>query len=142
MIEPISTAVLSGVVGYLTKTLKENKTFTDFTKDFTSATVNWIRPLFLKDDRDDQPKEALEDLQKDPDSKPQQDLVAATIAAYVAKNPDARQWLEEMYAEIQQKKAKGEQVGDTFIQTITHTGSGSVAGRDIHYGSDYKGGNS
>ncbi|MCY7358609.1 MAG: hypothetical protein LH609_14350, partial [Rudanella sp.] len=72
----------SAVVGYLTKTLKENKTFTDFTKDFTSATVNWIRPLFLKDDKEDQPKEVLEDLKKDLDSEPQQNLVAATIAAY------------------------------------------------------------
>lgn len=140
MIEPITTAVLiSGVVGYLTKTLKENKTFADFTKDFTSATVNWIRPLFLKDD---QPKEVLENLQQKPDSEARQKAAEAAIATHIEDNPAARQWLEEMYAQIQQKKAKGEQVGDTFIQTITHTGSGNVAGRDINYGSDHKGGNS
>ena len=42
--EPITIAA---IVGYLAKTLKDNKTFKDFTTDFTDATVRWIRPRFL-----------------------------------------------------------------------------------------------
>ncbi len=114
--EPVSTAVaISGVVGYLAKTLKENKKFTDFTTDFTSATVNWIRPLFLKDDKDDQPNEVLKKLKETPDSEARRKAAVAQIEAYVEDNPDAREWLAEMYKEIQQKKQKNNQEGSVIV---------------------------
>ncbi len=125
--EPITTtALISGVVGYLTKNLKENKTFTDFTKDFTSATVNWIRPLFLKDD---QPKEVLENLQQKPDSEARQKAAEAAIATHIEDNPTARQWLEEMYAEIQQKKQreKSDSKGSILIIDSERVNTGDLS---------------
>ena len=132
--EPVSTAVaISAVVSYLAKTLKENKTVSEFIADFTSATVNWIRPIFLKED--DTPKDVLADLKANSDDKLNTGAAEIAIAKAVRDNPEAEKWLKEMYAEIQQKADKGG-LGDSSHQTMTTHGPGSDnIGRDkIVYG--------
>ena len=51
--EPISTIA----TGYLVTAIKENPELKKFGNDFLGAFVQWIRPLFLKDDATE--KEAL-----------------------------------------------------------------------------------
>lgn len=127
--EPVTTtAAIAAVVGYLTKTLKENKTFSAFVTDFTSATVNWIRPVFLKED--EAPTDVLTDLKADPDDKLNTDAAEIAIAKAIRKTPEAEKWLQEMYAEIQQKSGS-DGLGATYIQTMTTHGDGSDnIGRD------------
>ena len=127
--EPVSTTVaISTVVGYLTKTLKENKTVSEFIADFTSATVNWIRPIFLKED--DTPKDVLADLKADPESKYNATAAENAIAKAADGKPEVEEELRKMYAEIQQKADKGG-LGDSFHQTMTTHGPGSDnIGRD------------
>jgi len=100
--EPITTtAAISTVVGYLAKTLKDNKSIQDFFKDFTDATVAWIRPVFLKND--ETPKEVLAHLQQNPDSQPRQDAAKNALAIELENNPEAEQFLKEMSDVIEQK---------------------------------------
>lgn len=97
--EPVTTTAMIGtVVGYLAKTLKENKSVEDFFNDFTEATVGWIRPLFLKDD---EPKEIVADLKADPDDKLNRDAVENAIAKAVRKNSDLEQHLKAIYEQLQ-----------------------------------------
>ena len=106
--EPITTTtIISTVVGYLAKTLKDNKTFDDFTKDFTSATINWIRPLFLEDDK---PKEVLEDLKIDPNEKLNTDAAENILAKALKKQESANKYLNEIYETIKAKETKGESI--------------------------------
>lgn len=50
--EPISTtAMIAAVAGYLAKKFQDNQSIHDFFNDFTGATVDWLRPIFLKDDK-------------------------------------------------------------------------------------------
>ncbi|HEY1055074.1 MAG TPA: hypothetical protein VGE24_08065 [Emticicia sp.] len=96
--EPITTtAIISTIVGYLAKNLKHNKTFDDFTKDFTSATINWIRPLFL---RDEKPQEVLSDLQSDPEDKLNITAAEIALAKALKKDESAKAHLEEMYKKL------------------------------------------
>jgi hypothetical protein len=96
--EPITTtAIISTVVGYLAKSLKDNKTFEDFTKDFTSATIKWLRPLFL---RDEKPHEVLTDLQSDPEDKLNITAAEILLAKALKKDDSAKVHLEEMYEKL------------------------------------------
>ena len=123
--EPITTTAMIGtVVGYLAKTLKENKSVKDFFSDFTGATVDWIRPIFLIDD--DKPKEIIEDLKADPEEKLNADAVENAIAKALKNKPDLEQQLKAMYEQLQ-KKAKT----DTGINIIN---SNNVVTSPIHAG--------
>ncbi|PLK46280.1 hypothetical protein [Emticicia sp. TH156] len=136
--EPVTTtAFIATIVGYLAKTLKENKSFQDFTKDFTGATINWIRPLFLKDD--ETPKEALEKLAANPESEPRQKMIQASLETELEENPDAKEYLEEMYRVIKEKESGGEAIriinsknvviGDSSVQGNFIVGDSNTIGK-------------
>lgn len=106
--EPVTTAAaVSTVVGYLAKKIKDNKSIQSFLDDFTEATVNWIRPIFLEDDK---PKEVLRDLEAKPESTNRQEAMKNKIAIALEDNPSAEKLIYEMVAIIEAKKAKGEVV--------------------------------
>jgi hypothetical protein len=147
--EPIKTTVMiSTIVGYLAKKLKDNKSIHDFLGDFTEATVKWIRPIFLTDE--EKPKEVLEDLSSDPSEKINADAAEIAIAKALKKDPDAEAILKTMFDTIKSKESAGETIhivnsknvvtgtikaggnvtiGDTTTYNQTHSGSGdNVAG--------------
>lgn len=100
--EPITTTAMIGtVVGYLTKMLKEQKSVKDFFNDFTDATVQWIRPLFLKEEN--QYEKIIEDLMKNPDSQIKQQQVATAIESHLEDSPSDAQQLKAMYEQLQAK---------------------------------------
>ena len=102
--EPITTtAMISTVVGYLAKKLKDNQSVQDFFNDFTDATVQWVRPLFIKPDN--AYEKIIEDLVKNPDSSPKQQLVEATIASHLEDAPQHESDLKTLYEAITQKEA-------------------------------------
>ncbi len=104
--EPISTtAMISGIVGYLAKKLKDNKDINDFFKDFTHATVAWIKPLFIEDEK---PAPIISNLLVNPESKPRQDAIKNAIEIHLEENPTAEAFIKEMYAFIKSKEAKGD----------------------------------
>ncbi len=100
--EPATTTAMIGtVVGYLAKKFKENKSVKDFFKDFTDATVAWIRPLFLKENEEE--KEIIEDLKAEPDDKLNTDAVENALAKALKKEPALAQQLQAMYEQLQEK---------------------------------------
>ena len=77
--EPVSTTVMvSAVVGYLAKKLKDNKSVEDFFNDFTEATINWIKPIFITEGQ--KPKEIIEDLKADPTDELNTEAVENALA--------------------------------------------------------------
>ena len=117
----IEIAALAGtVVGYLVKSLKENKDFNKFTTDFTSAVTNdLIRPVFLIDE--DKPNKILQDLEKNPDEELNQESVKIEILKHIKQNPDVLDTLKLMVQEIKQK---GSGVDATYQIHQKHSGSG------------------
>jgi len=97
--EPITTtALISSITTYLAKKLKDEKSVDSFFSEFTEATVNWIKPLFLKEDGEE--KEALVKLKENPDSEARQNLVKSILEVEVEDNPDSKQYLENIYQKI------------------------------------------
>lgn len=126
--EPITTTtIISTIVGYLAKTLKDNKTFDDFTKDFTSATINWIRPLFIEEEK---PKEVLVDLNTAPDDTLNTDAAENTLAKALKKEPNAKDYLQEIYETIKAKESKDQNIRIVNSKNII-TGNVNVTGNFI-----------
>ena len=121
-----TTAIISTIVGYLAKKLKDNQTFQDFTKDFTSATINWIRPLFLVEDK---PKEVLEKLTINPESEIKQKMAQTVLESELEDNPKAKEYLQEIFDKIKEKQSKGEKI------SISH--SKNVVIGDVTAGHDF-----
>ena len=120
--EPITTtAIISSIVGYLAKTFQDNKTFQDFTKDFTSATVHWIRPLLLQDD--DTPKEALAKLATSPESAARRKAVEGLLEGELEDHPDVKVHLEEMYQKL---KVQHKQNSEPSNQNYSSFNTGTV----------------
>ncbi|MFN8355412.1 MAG: hypothetical protein U0Y10_13230 [Spirosomataceae bacterium] len=123
--EPISTAAIASVVGYLAKKLKDNQSIQDFFSDFTEATVNWIRPIFIKEDGTEE--KIVQKLKENPESPIKQEAVKSAIASELEDNPVAEKWIIEM-AEIIAKKT-GESISKT--NTMNVIGSGNTSVQDI-----------
>lgn len=117
--EPI-TVMIGTVVGYLAKSLKDNKSVKEFFNEFTDATIKEIKPLFLKEDGE--PKEALQKLQENPDSTVKQNAVIATIESEIEDQPELIEQLRALYAAIQSKPGNITQINQT------HHGSGDNVG--------------
>lgn len=126
--EPITTTVaISTIVGYLAKKLKDNKSVQAFFDDFTEATVNWIKPIFIKEDGT--PEKVVKDLQEKPDSVAKQEVAKSLIASALEDNPQAEVFLQAMLKSIQEKDPTAPKGN---IITQYHSGSGdNVAGNKI-----------
>lgn len=82
--EPITLGL---IVGYLAKKLKDNKSLQDFFNDFTTESVKWIRPLFLKEDGTEE--KIIQKLKENPESTAKQDAVKALLASELEDHPEA-----------------------------------------------------
>ncbi len=123
--EPITTTALAtSVVTYLATKLKENQSVKVFFDDFTKATVNWIRPIFLKEDGTE--KSAIQDLKKEPDNPIKQEAIKAVIISNIEDNPSAEKWLLEMAEVIAQKT--GNTATQTNIMTVTGDNNTTIQG--------------
>ena len=81
------TTLIPAIVSYFAKQIQDNKAVKDFTSDFGTATMEWIRPIFLKDD--DQPTKTLQTLQADPGNEKNLIKVEGAIENALDENPDA-----------------------------------------------------
>ena len=101
--EPITTTLaINAVVRYLAQKLADNKGISSFFNDFTEASVDWIKSVFLTEEGKE--KEVIEKLQEKPDSAAKQNAVKAAIESELEDNPDAEQLLQEMAKVIQAKE--------------------------------------
>lgn len=96
-----TTAMVSTVVSYLAKKLKDKKSIQDFFDDFTQATIDWIRPIFLKDE--DKYEKIIEDLIKNPDSPIKRGQVEMAVASHLEDFPNDEAHLKAMYDTLQEK---------------------------------------
>ena len=97
--DPATATLIGTVVGYLVKKVKESKSFKDFTDEFTDATVNWLKPIFLTSD--DKPNKILTDLQQKPDDEINQSSVSLEIAKAVRDNTSNLMALQKLVEEIE-----------------------------------------
>lgn len=125
--EPVTTsAMIAGIVTYLGTQLSKNKSIGEFISDFSGATVDWIRPLFLKDDGT--AKEIIQDMQADPNDVLNTDAVKNTIAKALRKDPEAEKYIKEMFAKISQKEEGAKIINNIINSKNVVTGNISAGG--------------
>ena len=120
-----TTSVMIGaIVTYLGNKLAKNESVNSFFDDFSEATVNWIKPLFIKDD--DTPTRSLEKFSTNPNSESKQALLKATLESELEDNPEAEQYIREIYEKISESEE-----GAKIIQTISFSGDGNNTFQDL-----------
>ncbi|PRY21117.1 hypothetical protein CLV58_1537 [Spirosoma oryzae] len=127
--DPVTVAA---VVGYLAKTIKENKAFKEFTADLTEASVNWIRPIFLKEDST--PKEVLKELQEKPDSASRRKAAEAAIMTRIEDYPEEGHYLKEIFESINKKNTTSQNTvtNSKNVNTGNISAGGNVSIGDKH----------
>jgi hypothetical protein len=120
-----TTAAVASVVGYLAKKLKDNSSIQEFFNDFTEATVNWIKPIFIKEDGTEE--KVVQKLKENPESEIKQNALKTAIESEIEDNPDAEKWIKEMAQIIAQKT--GDNI--TKINTMKVKGDGNVSLQDV-----------
>ena len=130
--EPITPSAMIGtVVGYLAKKLKDNASIQEFFSDFTSATVDWVKPLFLKDDG--QPKEMLQQLQSKPDSEARQNVVKSTLEAALEDNATLEEKLKDLHKAVVEKSglvSSGISNSGNMVNGPIHSGGTVIVGNN------------
>ncbi len=84
------SALAKTAASALAAIFKKHPAVEKFQSDFIQAVVDWIRPVFLKDDT------PLQDLKKDPDVTVNQNDVATKIEKHLVNNPDGAATLQEL----------------------------------------------
>ncbi len=116
----VSTSVMIGaIVTYLGNKLAKNESVNEFFDDFSTATVNWIKPLFIEED--DTPTRSLEKFSTNPNSESKQTLLKATLESELEDNPDAEQYIREIFEKISQSEE-----GAKIINTLNVTGDNNI----------------
>ena len=73
--------------------------------ELSKGAFNWVKSRFFNEDNS--PNEALADLRKNPDDVDNRDAVRILLSKSVKKDPDAEQWLREIYVLAQKHNNKG-----------------------------------
>ena len=100
--EPVTTTMINTIVSHLAKNLKSNSSVQSFLGEFTESAVNWIRPIFLKEDNEYE--KVIADLLRNPDSAPKKNQVSSAIASHIEDNPNDTESLKEMYQKLTAKE--------------------------------------
>lgn len=131
---PLATpAIIGGIVTYLGTQLAQNKSISGFISEFTGATVDWLKPLFLKEDGTE--KEALKQLQENPSSKASQKAVESLFEFKLEQDPaTAEQHLQAMWKKISATE-EGQRIHNTIINS-TNVNTGNVGG-DVIQGNTF-----
>lgn len=132
--EPVTSSVMIGsIVTYLATKLSKEKSITSFISEFTGATVNWIKPIFLKEDGSE--KEAVQQLKEKPDSPARQNAVKSLLETAVEDQPEGKDQLKNLFEKIAQT-SEGAKIINTIINsTNVNTGDVNTGGGDFIQGS-------
>lgn len=116
-------ALIGTFLGYLISNIKKSKGAQQAGGELSEAIWKWVRPIFLKEDKE---SETLQDLKANPDDKDNQEMAASEIKRYLKKKPEEEQTLAALLERLQ---ASDLQPAATHITQI-HYGSGDNVGRD------------
>lgn len=101
------------VVDLLGKASKQPNELGRFLTDFTNATVRWIRPLFLIDEKENKD---FKDFKANPENEDSKDIVLAKVKQALNANEDMRKGLSELVNNIHSETG-----GSTFVNNISGT---------------------
>lgn len=97
--------------------------------ELSKGALNWVKSRFFKEDNS--PNEVLADLQSNPDDADNRDAVRILLSKAVKKDPDAEQWLQEIYALAQKQMVPS---NNTIVNSKNVVTGNINAGRSVNIG--------
>jgi len=124
-----TSSMIGTIVTYLGNKLAKNESVNSFFDDFSEATVNWIKPLFIEED--DTPTRSFEKFKANPNSESKQKLLQVTLESELEDNPEAEAYIKEIFEKISQTEE-----GKIIISNSKNVNTGNVntGGGDFHLG--------
>jgi len=123
--EPLTTsAMIGGIVAFLGGKLSKDKSINGFLSDFSEATVNWIKPIFLKEDGSE--KEVIRSLKEKPESAARKKAVESAIEIELENNPNGELIIKEMFNKISNTE-EGGKIVNTILNSI-NISTGNITG--------------
>jgi hypothetical protein len=130
--EPTSAVMITAIVAYIGRKLSKEKSVQSFFSELTTETVQWVKPLFLKEDGT--ANDALKKLQEKPDSSARKKTVEAILEEELEDHPEAAQYIKEMFDTIS-KTEDGASITNTIINSKNViTGNVNTGGGNFHLG--------
>lgn len=134
IMEPTSV-MITAIVAYLGRKLSKEKSVQHFFSTLTTETVQWVKPLFLKDDGT--VNDALKKLQEKPDSSARTKAVEAILEEELEDRPETASHIQELFEKIS-KTEEGTTITNTIINSKNViTGNVNTGGGNFHLG-DHK----
>jgi hypothetical protein len=131
--DPITTPLMiGGFVSYLGNKLAKNESVNSFFSEFTDASVNWIKPLFLTEEGIE--KEMIQKLKEKPDSKARKKAVESALEIELEDNPNAEAHLKAMFEKLSKTEEGGKIVTTITNSKNVNTGNVNTGGGDFHIG--------
>jgi len=126
-----TTEMIGKIVAFIGERFSKGKSINAFILDFSDATMNWIKPLFLKDDGSE--KEIIENLKEKPESKARQKAVESIMEIELEDNPKAEKYIKEIFEKVSETEKEA-----TIIKNSRNVLNGNVNtnGGDFHLGDD------
>ena len=129
----VSTSVMIGaIVTYMGNKLAKNESVNSFFDDFSEATVNWIKPLFIEED--DKPTRSFEKFKANPNSESKQKLLQVTLESELEDNPEAEAYIKEIFEKISQSEEGKEIINNISNSKNVSTGNVNTGGGDFRLG--------
>lgn len=118
--------MIGGIVSFLGTKLAKDKSINSFFSEFTAATVDWIKPLFLKADGTE--KEVIKNLKEKPESVARKKAVESTFEMALEDDESAEKYIKEMFEKLSQTEEGGKIVNNIInsVQTITGNTTGNI----------------
>jgi hypothetical protein len=116
----------SVIVDLLGKSMKQPNELGRFITDFTNATINWIRPLFLIEEKENQD---FKDFKENPNDDDNKDVVKARIKKALNNNEEMKTEFLKLITEISKDKSKTGAIINNVLgekNTFIQGGSGNT----------------
>ncbi|MFK7797005.1 MAG: hypothetical protein AB8E82_06095, partial [Aureispira sp.] len=95
--EPTSV-MITAIVAYIGRKLSKEQAVQHFFSELTTETVQWVKPLFLKEDGT--ANDALKKLQEKPDSSARKKAVEAILEEELEEHPETAPYIKELFEKI------------------------------------------
>lgn len=124
--------MIGGFVTYLGNKLAKNESINSFFSEFTDASVNWIKPLFLTEEGTE--KEMIQKLKEKPDSKARKKAVESALEIELEDNPNAEAHLKAIFEQLSKTEEGGKIVTTITNSKNVNTGNVNTGGGNFHIG--------
>lgn len=123
---PSEVVLVKSIASQVMRGVAKNSEFKSFLNDFTSATVNWFRGLFLIDDDIENPNDLGKMIISEPEDDDALSMLVSAIKLNVKNDATKLNSLKEIEDKL---SAQGLSSSDSKVSQI-HYGSGDNIGRD------------